>query len=79
MDQLKLTPSFQGVFDLYRNDEKAQQTYTAGLSLELKLSPAARLNARYRGIARVPLGSESTVTERFNNEFGVNLSWDPNK
>ncbi len=79
LDQLKLTPSFRGVFDLYRNEEKIQQTYTAGLSVESRINPEVRLSGRYRGILRIPLGAESTISDRFNNEFGINLSWDPNK
>jgi hypothetical protein len=36
------------------------------------------LSGRYRGILRLPLGSESIAAGRFKHEFGVNLSWDPN-
>jgi len=79
LDQLKLTPSFRSVFDLYRNADKIQQTYTAGLRVESRINPEVRLTCRYRGILRVPLGAESTISDRFNNEFGINLSWDPNK
>lgn len=79
LDQFQLIPSFRGVFDLYRNEEKIQQTYTAGLRVESKINPEVRLSGRYRGILRVPLGAESTISDRFNNEFGINLSWDPNK
>jgi hypothetical protein len=32
-----------------------------------------------QGILRYPLGQQSTVPERFNHEFGINVSWDPNK
>ena len=79
LDQLKLIPSFQGVFDLYENEEKMQATYTAGLRVESKLSAATKLSGRYKGILRSPLGEQSTVATRFNHEFGVNVSWDPNK
>jgi len=79
LKELKLIPFLQGVFDLYQNEEKAQQTYTAGLGVESRLSGAWRLNGRYRGIVRVPLGAESLVPDRFNHEFGINVSWDPNK
>lgn len=79
LDQLKITPSLRGVFDLYQSSEKIQQTYTAGLRLESRINPQLRLSGRYRGILRAPLGTESTVNNRFNNEFGINLSWDPNK
>ena len=79
LDELKLAPFLQAVFDLYRNGEKTQQTYTAGLRLESRLSAAWRLSGRYRGIARCPLGTGDDGLERFNQEFGLNLSWDPNR
>ena len=79
LDGLKISPFVRGVFDLYENTEKVQQIYTAGLSLESRINPAVRLSGRYRAVARVPLGAESTVSDRFNNEFGLNLSWDPNR
>jgi len=78
-DELKLTPYLQAVFDLYRNEAKAQHTYTAGLRLESRLGAAWRLSGRYRGIARWPLGAANDSPDRFNQEFGVNLSWDPNR
>jgi len=76
---LKVVPFLEGIFDLYEDEQKAQATYIGGLGLESRLAGAWRLAARYRGIARVPLGPESVVVERFNQEFGVNLSWDPNR
>ena len=79
LDQLKVIPSFRSVYDLYRNDAKLQQTYTAGLSFESRINPALRFTGRYRGIFRAPLGAESDVSSRLNNEFGLNLTWDPNR
>jgi len=38
-----------------------------------------RVGGRYKGILRSSLRDESTVPLRFNNEFGVNVNWDPNK
>ena len=67
------------MFDLYRNEADSQQTYTAGLRLESRLSADWRLTGRYRGILRLPLGTGDDRMERFNQEFGLNLSWDPNK
>ncbi len=79
LDGLRLTPFFLGVFDLHRNQAKTRQTYTAGLGLESRLSGAWILRGRYRGILRVPLGEASAVSGRYNHEFGLNLSWDPNR
>jgi hypothetical protein len=76
---LRVVPFIEGIFDLYEDRQKAQATYVGGLGLESRLVGAWRFSARYRGIARVPMGAESTVAERFNQEFAVNLSWDPNR
>ena len=76
--ELKLVGLLQSVFDLYENEENTEQTYVAGLGVESRLRGDWRLTGRYRGILRLPLGPESTAASRFNHEFGVNLSWDPN-
>lgn len=78
-DHLKFIPSLRSEFDLYQDPAKGQQTYTAGLRMESKINSEIRLSSRYRGIVRAPLGDGSEVSNRFNNEFGINLSWDPNK
>ena len=67
-----------GVFDLYQNQEKTQATQTFGLSITSTIDNV-RVGGRYKGILRSSLGEESTVLSRFNNEFGVNVNWDPNK
>jgi hypothetical protein len=79
VDGLRIEPFLQAVFDLYRNEADSQQTYTAGLRLESRLSADWRLAGRYRGILRFPLGTGDDRLERFNQEFGLNLSWDPNR
>lgn len=79
LEQLKIIPSFQSVFDLYENPEKVQQIYTAGLRFESRINPQVRLTGRYRAIMRASLGPESTVAGEDKHEFGLNLSWDPNK
>jgi hypothetical protein len=78
LKELKLVPFLQGVLDVYENEESTQQTYVAGLGVESRLPGSWRLAGRYRGIVRLPLGPESMAAERFNQEFGLNLSWDPN-
>jgi hypothetical protein len=79
LKQLKIIPSFQSVFDLDADPEDSQQIYTAGLRLESRINPQVRLNARYRAILRAPLGELSDVSGEDKHEFGINLSWDPNK
>lgn len=76
---LKLTPSLQSVLDLYRNEEKVRQLYTAGIGLETRLGEEWRVNGRCRGILSLPLGQPSTVAEKLNYELGVSASWDPNR
>ena len=79
LEQLKIIPSFQSVFDLYEDESDRQQIYTAGFRLESRINPQLRLNARYRAILRAPLGEPSDVDGEDKHEFGINLSWDPNK
>jgi hypothetical protein len=79
LKQLKIIPSLQSVFDLYDNLDKRQQIYTAGLRFESRINPQVRLNARYRAILRAPLGTPSDVVGVDKHEFGINVSWDPNK
>ena len=78
VDKLKIIPSFQSVFDLYQNEAKTQTTQTFGLSITSTIDNV-RVGGRYKGILRSSLGDESTVPLRLNNEFGVNVNWDPNK
>jgi hypothetical protein len=79
MKQLKIIPSFQSVFDVDTELEDRKQVHTAGLRLESKINPQVKLNARYRAILQARLGEASNVTKRDKHEFGINLSWDPNK
>ena len=78
MDQmLKLTPSFQGSFSLHENPEKSSQTYTVGIGINSSLGNLS-LTGKYSGILRLSMGTLSTISDRFNSEFGINLTWDPN-
>ena len=79
LEQLKIIPSIQSVFDLDSSPEDRQQIYTAGIRFESRINPQVRLNARYRAILRAPLGDTSDVGREDRHEFGINLSWDPNK
>jgi len=78
IDAIKLTPSVKGVYDLFENEEKTRQTYTFGFAVDTKIDNV-RVGGRYRAVTRLPLAEESTVTRRFNNEFGASLSWDTNR
>ena len=72
-----MVPSFQGIFDLYDNPEKSRQTLSFALGFFSKQGNF-NLGGKYRGILRYPLGGQSTVTFRFNNEFSLKATWNPN-
>jgi hypothetical protein len=78
IDNLRLTPSVKGVYDLFQNEEKTRQTYTFGFALNTRIENV-HLGGRYRAVTRFPLSEESTVSKRFKNEFGASMSWDPNR
>ena len=79
LEQLKIIPSFQSVFDLFASPEDNRQIYTAGLRFESRINPQVRLNGRYRIVLPAPLGAQSTSDDEVKHEFGINLSWDPNR
>jgi hypothetical protein len=76
--QLSLIPSFKGTYSLYDDKERSKQTYVFGFGITSKLNSII-LSGRYRGTLRNPLNSESAVTLDYYNEFGVGLTFDPNK
>ena len=76
-DRLKLIPSIQGVWDVYRNGEKSAQTYTAGMNVSSQIG-RWDLSGRARGSIRLPLTAASAVSVRFNTEVGLSGRWDPN-
>jgi hypothetical protein len=80
LEQLKIIPSLQGVFDLFDYSPKDQHIYTAGLRFESRIGAQVRMNGRYRLILPAAPDSERrfSVTD-IEHEFGVNVSWDPNK
>jgi hypothetical protein len=78
MDQIKITPSVKGTYDVFENEEKSRQTYAFGLRIDSRLENV-RLSGKYRAVNRFPMQPESDVARRFNNEFGASLSWDPNR
>ncbi len=77
LDALKLTPSLQGVFDLYENEQKGTQIYTFGIGVDASFGSIS-VGGKYRGVLRYPLGEQSTVLSRLNHEIGMDVDWDPN-
>jgi hypothetical protein len=78
IEEIKITPSVKGTYDLFENDEKTRQTYRFGMAVDTKID-GVKVGGRYRAITRLPLKEESEVDLLFTNEFGVSVSWDPNK
>lgn len=77
-ERLYFIPSVQAVYDIYRNEEKARQTYSMGLRINYKFD-CFSIGGKYKSIIRNPLNEESLVDMSVNHEFGVSFSWDPNK
>ena len=74
---IKIIPLVQGSFEVYENPGKTRQSYTYGIGIDSRVGHFV-LGGDYRGTARFPLGGESTVGVRLSNEFGIDLTWDPN-
>ncbi len=59
VDKLKIIPSFQGVFDLYQNQEKTHATHTFGISITSTIDNV-HAGGRYKGILRSSLGEHNS-------------------
>lgn len=74
----RITGSLRSGFDLYENEAKSEQSYAVGLRVLSRLQ-SVTLGGNYRGILYTPLGSASEESKTLTSEFGVTLTWDPNK
>jgi len=72
-----LDAALAGRFGLADNAADARQVYAASAGLSTRLGDWL-LGARYRGEARLPLGSASTWSLGLYNTASVSLQWDPN-
>jgi len=74
---VKIIPGVQGSYEVYENRLKSRQSYTFALAVDARLGQFV-LGADYRAMLRLPLGAESEVAVKLNNEMGIDVSWDPN-
>jgi len=65
------------LYELYDNEEKSRQNYSLGIKLEYDLGGLV-LSGKYKTTLRWPLTEDTIVEKRFDHEFGVSLTWDPN-
>jgi hypothetical protein len=74
----RITGLLKSGFELYENDARSQQTWAAGLRVLSRLD-GVTVGASYRGTLYTPLGAASEESTSLTNEFGVSLTWDPNR
>lgn len=74
----RITASANSGFDLCDDEARSEQSYGMGLRVVSRLRNVT-FGGSYRGTLYVPLGSASEQTTDLSSEFGVNLTWDPNK
>ncbi len=74
----RITGLVRGGFDLYKDEAQSQQSWAAGLRVLSRLD-GVTLGASYRGTLYTALGAASTESASLTNEFGVSLTWDPNR
>ncbi len=75
---LKITSFLKGLFNIYDNPEKRRQDYSLGIGVTARMGEFL-FGARYRGVARFPLGAASSKLQDFYNLGALSLAWDPNK
>ncbi|MBW8003462.1 MAG: hypothetical protein FVQ80_15850 [Planctomycetes bacterium] len=75
---LKISSFLKGLFNIYDNPEKRRQDYSLGIGVTARMGEFL-FGARYRGVARFPLGSASSKLQDFYNLGALSLTWDPNK
>jgi len=77
IDNFEFIPVFQILYELYENETKSRQNYSLGLRLKYDFGNWI-LSGRYKTTLRWPLAEDTVVQKRFDHEFGVSLTWDPN-
>ncbi len=65
-------------FDLYEAEVKSEQSYSLGMRVLSRLD-GVTVGGNYRGTFFTPLGAPSATRRSLTSEFGVTLTWDPNK
>jgi hypothetical protein len=78
IEDFEFIPLFEILYELYENEEKSRQNYSLGIKLEYDFDGLI-LSGKYKTVLRWPLAEDTVVEKRFDHEFGVSLTWDPNK
>ena len=65
-------------FDLYDAEVKSEQSYSVGVRVLSRLDSVI-VGGNYRGTFYTALGGPSETDASLTSEFGVTLTWDPNK
>lgn len=77
IEDFEFIPLLEMLYELYDNEEKSRQNYSLGIKLEYDLGGLV-LSGKYKTTLRWPLTEDTIVEKRFDHEFGVTLTWDPN-
>ena len=75
----RITATVKTGYDLYENEAKSEQSYAGGVRLQSRLHEGVTIGGNYRGTLYTGLGGASEEDKDLTHEFGVNLTWDPNK
>ena len=75
----RITATLKSNYDVYENADKSEQSYAGGLRVQSRLDNGATLGGNYRGTVYTALGQGSEEDDHLTHEFGVSLTWDPNK
>ncbi len=74
----RITATAKSGFDLFENEARSEQSYSLGLRVMSRLQ-SVTVGGSFRGTLYVPLGSASEQDRDLAGEFGMSLTWDPNK
>jgi hypothetical protein len=74
----RVTASLGTGLDVYDNEAKSEQSYSAGVRFLSRL-PGVTVGGSYHGIFYSPMGAASEKARSLTSEFGLSLTWDPNK
>ena len=74
----RIVTSVKGTWDVHEADAKSSQSVSAGLRLTSRRDQIT-VGGNYKAGLSGPLGENSDEEQHLSNEFGVSLTWDPNR
>ena len=74
----RITGTVKSGYDLYENETNSEQSYAVGLRVLSSLQ-GVTVGGNCRATLYAPLGSANAESRDLTSEFGVTLTWDPNK